>query len=68
MKSTQEQFWYIVNYCLDNYSEESFHKLGMVMNTHENVIFLCDLVQKNLPEDEFLAELSRLEKEGNDYG
>lgn len=61
MKATQEQYWEIVNYCLDRYSKNTIHTLANILNTHDAVIEVHKLIRAELPEEKFLEEISKLE-------
>lgn len=64
MKSEPRQFCRTIRLCSERYSLDTEKKVVNMLTSHERVIRLEQLVDKELPEDEFLAELNRIEKEG----
>ena len=63
MKSTPEQFLKVSRACMERYSRDTHMRVGTMLTTHEAVIKLEEMVNRNLPERKFVRELEALKKE-----
>ena len=68
MMSDPRQFCKDIILSTERYSKSTALKVVDMLISHERVILIEQLVDRELPEDEFLAELRKFEKEGNDDG
>ena len=62
MKITQEQHWYLAQYCLENYSVNALEIVGRLMYSQDAVAAMYHLTLQEPSEDEFLAELRKLKR------
>ena len=63
MKSTLNQCLRALQTCMERYSKDTNLKLEGILISHEAVIKLEEMVNRNLPEREFVRELEALKKE-----
>lgn len=61
MKSTEQQFCRIFLISLNLYSEDTIGKLADLVNSHERVLQILPIVERKLPEQEFLKQIEKLE-------
>ncbi len=61
MKSRPKQFCRIIQICMERYSKNTTAEVGASLTSHKRVIEIEKLIDKNLPEEEFLKELNNLE-------
>lgn len=62
MKSSPKQFCEIINYCMEHYSKNTIRKLADMLDTHEAVIRIHQILEKEPTETELLTELNKIEK------
>lgn len=60
MKTTQEQYWYLAQYCLENYSVMTLEIVGKLMYSEDAVAAMYHLILEEPYEEEFLEELEKL--------
>lgn len=62
MKSTPEQYLKISRACMERYSKSTHLKAVELLTSHEAVIEMEKIIDKNLPEQEFLKEIENFVK------
>lgn len=65
MKSTPNQFLKVSRACMERYSKNTHLKAIDLLTTHEAVIEMERLIDRNLPEQAFLKELDKMEAAQN---
>lgn len=63
MKSKPVQFYRIILYCMEHYSESTEARVGNLLNSHERVIKIYKMLESNPTEQEIGQELSAGVKE-----
>ena len=61
MKAMPKQFCRIIRLCSERYSLNTEKQVVSMLTSHERVIQIEKLIDKNLSEQEFLKELDNLE-------
>ena len=61
MNSTLNQFLKVSRACMERYSKDTHMRVGYMLTTHEAVIEMEKLIDRNLPEQAFLKELEELQ-------
>ena len=65
MKSTPEQFLKVSRASMERYSRDTHMRVGTMLTTHEAVIEMEKIIDRNLPEQAFLKELDKMEAAQN---
>ena len=59
MMSWQKQFWAIIRFCREQYSEDTIERVADLLVSHKNVIKIYSITQSNPTEQEFLKMLDK---------
>lgn len=59
MKSTQVQFWRIIEVCMERYSKSTQQKVVDLMISHENIIKIDKILESNPTEQELIMVLDK---------
>ena len=59
MKSTQGQFWRIIEVCMERYSKSTQQKVVDLMISHENIIKIDKMLESNPTEQELIKLLDK---------